>query len=115
VKLAALRKEGRIPTFLNDNDSLLQSWASLGQVYVDISPKVRFRFARRPFLHVIVLFATDARVMKYSTEVAKCFLNNGFDVLLQTKTADDRKKSFSYFLFIYFFFFVYLIVYLFLN
>jgi len=89
--LAALRKEGRIPSFLNDHDSLLQSWASLSQIYVDVSPKIRYRFARRPFLHVIVLFATDPRVMKYSSEVSKCFISNGYDVLLQTKTGDDRK------------------------
>ena len=70
-----------------------EDFSMVANIQVDTSEKIRYRFPRRPMLHMIVLFATDVRVTRYSIELQKCFLNNGLDVLLQLKTADDRKKQ----------------------
>jgi hypothetical protein len=54
-----------------------------------------------------VLYATDTRVVRYALEVEKCFLLNGFDVYLQTKLSDERKRATERVdLFFFFFFFV---------
>eukprot|EP01116_Phalansterium_solitarium_P005947 TRINITY_DN18271_c0_g1_i1.p1 TRINITY_DN18271_c0_g1~~TRINITY_DN18271_c0_g1_i1.p1 ORF type:complete len:1019 (-),score=240.56 TRINITY_DN18271_c0_g1_i1:28-3000(-) len=60
---------------------------------VNVAPvpnTTRYRFSRRPFLHILVLFASDTRVLNYAKEVQQIFLDNGIDVLLQYKAPDDQ-------------------------
>ncbi len=40
---------------------------------------------RRPFLQIVVLFAADARVLRYAKEVHNTFLEHGVDSYLQTE------------------------------
>jgi hypothetical protein len=48
------------------------------------------RYGRRPLLHVIVLFATNAPVLAYAHAVAEQFLAFGMDVMVQaTRTPAD--------------------------
>jgi len=43
------------------------------------------RRGRRPFLQIVVLYASDSRVLKYAKDVQSTFLDNGVDVFLQTE------------------------------
>ena len=53
------------------------------------------RWGRRPFLQIVVLYASDSRVLKYAKDVQSTFLDNGVDVYLQTEwespTSSDQK------------------------
>ena len=49
--------------------------------------------SRRPFLHIIVLFASDPRVMQFSKELQNVFLENGVDVWMQTELLHDKQGS----------------------
>lgn len=55
-----------------------------------VLPSIRYRFARRPLLHLIVLYGSDPKVIRYSKEVQNTFLDNGIDVYLQTKLTNER-------------------------
>ena len=48
---------------------------------------------RRPFLHIVVLFASDPRVMSYSTTVANMFRAVGVDVWLMTELAKGKSNG----------------------
>ena len=48
---------------------------------------------RRPFLHIVVLFASDPRVMAYAENVAKKFLDAGIDVWLMTELSKQDKDA----------------------
>jgi hypothetical protein len=54
---------------------------------------VRFKFARRPFLHLIVLYGSDPKVVRYSKEVQNSFLDSGIDVYLQVKFGERKLYS----------------------
>lgn len=41
------------------------------------------KFGRRPFLQLVVLYASDARVSKYADEILEILLVAGIDVVVQ--------------------------------
>jgi len=41
------------------------------------------KFGRRPFLQLVVLYASDARVSKYAEEILEILLDAGIDVVVQ--------------------------------
>lgn len=59
---------------------------NLEEMATKIPERIRYCYSRRPFLHLIVLFATDTKVMRYAKDVQNSFLDNGIDVYLQGRT-----------------------------
>lgn len=53
------------------------------------------RTGRRPFLKVVVLYASDSRVLRYAKEVQTQFLDVGVDVYLQIDLADASLSAAS--------------------
>lgn len=51
------------------------------------------RVARRPFLKIVVLYASDSRVLRYAKEVQLRFLDNGIDVCLQTEVEQNQTTT----------------------
>eukprot|EP01125_Pyxidicula_operculata_P009917 TRINITY_DN3261_c2_g1_i1.p1 TRINITY_DN3261_c2_g1~~TRINITY_DN3261_c2_g1_i1.p1 ORF type:complete len:713 (-),score=145.17 TRINITY_DN3261_c2_g1_i1:69-2207(-) len=50
------------------------------------------KYGRRPFLHLVVLYASDPRVTVYVQEVLDKFLKHGIDVAVQKHLQDNSKK-----------------------
>lgn len=52
---------------------------------------------RRPFLHLVILYAGDQRVLRYAREIQNTFLDRSIDVILQTELpGGGRIKSFAF-------------------
>lgn len=67
-------------------DEITSSTYSLAISSVRTVPtNVRYRYSRRPFVHIVVLFGGDARMMRYAKDVQNAFLENGVDVYLHSK------------------------------
>lgn len=49
------------------------------------STPVNSRVGRKPYLHIVVLYASDIRVLKYAKEIHTLFLDNGVDVFLHSE------------------------------
>lgn len=97
TKTIDLRKSGEQISLNSSNGNLRNSGeiANVGSDFGNLNinpipPEVQYRYSRRPLLHVIVLYAGDLRVLRYSKELQNLFLDNGIDVYLQTKTDDDQ-------------------------
>lgn len=50
------------------------------------------KFGRRPFLQLVVLYASDTRVSKYADEILEILLDAGIDVVVQNSI---QQGSFS--------------------
>lgn len=50
------------------------------------------KFGRRPLIQVVIIYASNQKVMNYGQKVSDKFINSGVDVLMQT-TPNNAPKS----------------------